>query len=62
MKSEIPQMLKQGVGAIVNNASMAGLVGFSNAAIYCASKQGVIKRLLWNKRRQIFGLMQSVRV
>ena len=28
MKYEIPQMLKQGGGAIVNTASVAGLVGF----------------------------------
>ena len=42
MKYEIPQMLKQGGGAIVNNASVAGLVGLSNASIYCASKHGVI--------------------
>ena len=28
MKYEIPQMLKQGGGAIVNTASIAGLVGF----------------------------------
>ena len=42
MKYEIPQMLKQGGGAIVNNASVAGLIGLSNASIYCASKHGVI--------------------
>ena len=35
-------MLKNGGGAIVNNASVAGLVGFSNLSIYCASKHGVI--------------------
>ena len=42
MKYEIPQMLKQGGGTIVNNASVAGLLGLSNASIYCASKHGVI--------------------
>ena len=42
MKYEIPQMLKQGRGAIVNNASAAGVVGFMNAAIYTASKHGVV--------------------
>ncbi|MCC7524521.1 MAG: SDR family oxidoreductase [Chitinophagaceae bacterium] len=42
MKYEIPQMLKQGKGAIVNNASIAGLVGFVNIPAYVASKHGVI--------------------
>lgn len=42
MKYEIPQMLKQGMGAIVNNASIAGLVGFQNIPAYVASKHGVI--------------------
>jgi NAD(P)-dependent dehydrogenase (short-subunit alcohol dehydrogenase family) len=42
MKYEIPEMLKQGKGAIVNNASVAGLVGFLNIPAYVASKHGVI--------------------
>lgn len=42
MKYQIPQMLKQGGGAIVNNSSVAGLVGFANISIYTASKHGVI--------------------
>jgi NAD(P)-dependent dehydrogenase (short-subunit alcohol dehydrogenase family) len=42
MKYEIPQMLKQGKGAIANNASIAGLVGFQNIPAYVASKHGVI--------------------
>jgi NAD(P)-dependent dehydrogenase (short-subunit alcohol dehydrogenase family) len=42
MKYEIPQMLKQGGGAIVNTASVAGLVGFEGLSAYCASKHGVI--------------------
>ncbi|MBD2388295.1 SDR family oxidoreductase [Cylindrospermum sp. FACHB-282] len=42
MKYQIPQMLKQGGGAIVNNSSVAGLVGFVNISIYAASKHGVI--------------------
>jgi len=42
MKYEIPVMLKQGKGAIVNNASIAGLVGFANIPAYVASKHGVI--------------------
>ena len=42
MKYEIPQMLKQGGGAIVNCSSIAGLVGFPNMPAYVASKHGVI--------------------
>jgi NAD(P)-dependent dehydrogenase (short-subunit alcohol dehydrogenase family) len=42
MKYEIPQMLKQGAGAIVNTSSIAGVVGFMNACVYSASKHGVI--------------------
>jgi NAD(P)-dependent dehydrogenase (short-subunit alcohol dehydrogenase family) len=43
LKYEIQQMLKQGGGgAIVNMSSVAGLAGFAGAAIYIASKHGVI--------------------
>jgi NAD(P)-dependent dehydrogenase (short-subunit alcohol dehydrogenase family) len=42
MKYEIPRMLKQGGGAIVNCSSVAGLVGFPGLAIYIASKHAVI--------------------
>jgi NAD(P)-dependent dehydrogenase (short-subunit alcohol dehydrogenase family) len=42
MKYEIEQMLKQGKGAIVNTASIAGLVGFQGLPAYTASKHGVI--------------------
>jgi NAD(P)-dependent dehydrogenase (short-subunit alcohol dehydrogenase family) len=43
LKYEIRQMLKQkGGGAIVNMASVAGLIGLAGAAAYCASKHGVI--------------------
>jgi NAD(P)-dependent dehydrogenase (short-subunit alcohol dehydrogenase family) len=42
MKYEIPQMLKQGGGSIVNTASVAGLVAFDGASAYNASKHGVI--------------------
>ncbi|MDP9338775.1 MAG: SDR family oxidoreductase [Acidobacteriota bacterium] len=43
LKYEIRQMLKQGCGgAIVNMSSVAGLMGSPGAAIYCASKHGVI--------------------
>lgn len=42
MKYEIPQMLKQGGGVIVNNSSAAGLVGVPNWAAYVSSKHGVL--------------------
>jgi NAD(P)-dependent dehydrogenase (short-subunit alcohol dehydrogenase family) len=42
MKYQIPQMLKQGGGAIVNTASVAGLVGLESLSAYNASKHGVI--------------------
>lgn len=42
MKYEIPQMLKQGSGAIVNMSSIAGLVGLKNSSVYAASKHGVV--------------------
>lgn len=42
MKYQIPQMLQQGGGAIVNNASVAGLIGLAGASIYVASKHGVV--------------------
>ena len=37
----VPVMLAQGGGAIVNNASIAAIVGDHNGAAYCASKGGV---------------------
>src|SRR6266446_6045989 len=42
MKYEIPQMLSQGSGAIVNTASVAGLIGGRGLAAYVASKHGVV--------------------
>lgn len=43
MKYELPQMIEQGRGAIVNCASVAGLVGFRNLPAYCASKGGIVE-------------------
>lgn len=40
-KYELPVMLKQGGGAIVNTSSVAGLVGFGGIPAYVASKHGV---------------------
>jgi NAD(P)-dependent dehydrogenase (short-subunit alcohol dehydrogenase family) len=42
MKYEIPPMLKQGGGVIVNISSIMGLVGHIHKPIYAASKHGVI--------------------
>src|SRR5919197_2871039 len=42
MKYEIPQMLQQGSGTIVNTASAAGLVGTRGSSAYVASKHGVV--------------------
>ena len=42
MRREIREMVKTGGGAIVNTASVAGLVGWRGAAAYSASKHGVI--------------------
>ena len=43
MKYAIPAMLENGGGSIINNASVAGLVGFPNIPAYCASKGGVVQ-------------------
>jgi NAD(P)-dependent dehydrogenase (short-subunit alcohol dehydrogenase family) len=42
MKYEIPRMLEQGGGAIVNSSSVAGVVGFPAIGIYAASKHAVV--------------------
>jgi NAD(P)-dependent dehydrogenase (short-subunit alcohol dehydrogenase family) len=42
MKAEIPAMLKRGKGAIVNTASVAGLVGAVGLSPYVASKHAVV--------------------
>ena len=43
MKHEIPWMLRNGKGAIVNTASLFGLVGFKGSPAYCASKGGIVQ-------------------
>lgn len=42
LKYEIPQMLKQGAGAIVNTSSGSGLGGVPGLPIYVASKHGIV--------------------
>ena len=42
MKYQIPMMLEQGEGSIVNCASIAGLVGFPNLPAYTASKHALV--------------------
>ncbi len=42
MKHELKQMLRQGHGSIVNNASISGLVGIATWPAQCASKHGVV--------------------
>jgi NAD(P)-dependent dehydrogenase (short-subunit alcohol dehydrogenase family) len=42
MKYEIPEMLKQGGGAIINTSSGAGVIGIKGGAAYTAAKHGVI--------------------
>ena len=42
MKYELQHMISRGGGSIVNTASVAGLVGMSNASAYVAAKHGVV--------------------
>jgi NAD(P)-dependent dehydrogenase (short-subunit alcohol dehydrogenase family) len=42
MKEELAVMLRQGSGAIVNVASVAGVSGFARHSAYSASKHGVV--------------------
>jgi NAD(P)-dependent dehydrogenase (short-subunit alcohol dehydrogenase family) len=42
MKYEIPLILQQGGGAIVNTSSGAGVRGFKGGAVYVAAKHGVV--------------------
>jgi len=42
MKEQIPHMLRQGGGAIVNCSSIAGVIGFPGIPAYTASKHGLV--------------------
>lgn len=43
LREQLRRMERQGGGAIVNMASVAGLVGFAGLPAYCASKGGVVQ-------------------
>ena len=65
MKYAIIQMLKQGSGAIVNTASIMGLVGsWSGTSAYNASKHGVVgltKPRHWSMPERVSVSMRCVR-
>jgi NAD(P)-dependent dehydrogenase (short-subunit alcohol dehydrogenase family) len=42
-KQVIPHMIDSGGGAVVNTASISGLLGWPDSSAYCASKGGVIQ-------------------
>ncbi len=42
MKYGLPRIVERGGGAVINTASVAGIVGIKGAAAYCAAKAGVI--------------------
>lgn len=42
MKAEIPKMVEQGRGSIVNTASIMGLISTSGSVAYTAAKHGVV--------------------
>jgi NAD(P)-dependent dehydrogenase (short-subunit alcohol dehydrogenase family) len=42
MKYEIPEMIRNGGGAIVNMSSVAGVMGFPQMPVYIASKHAVL--------------------
>lgn len=58
-KHAIPEMLKNGGGAIVSTASDAGLIGTAMLSPYCASKGGVV---LFTKSLAVEWGAQGIRV
>ncbi len=60
MKYEIPQMLKQGGGAIVNTASIGGMRGLGGMSNYCASKGGIIMLTTRGNAMRRWGKPQEV--
>lgn len=59
MKYEAKVMLEQGCGSIINNASMGGVIGFENAALYIGTKHAVVGM---TKTASIEWFKQGVRV
>jgi 3-oxoacyl-[acyl-carrier protein] reductase len=41
-RAAIPHMVKQGMGSIINIASIAGVTGAGSSIAYCASKAGIL--------------------
>jgi len=58
-KYALQQMLKQGGGVIINISSECGIVGYPNAAAYCAAKGGVV---LLTKQMALDYASQGIRV
>ena len=42
LKYQIPHMIENGGGAVVNTSSLFGVMGYAKTAVYCASKWGVL--------------------
>jgi NAD(P)-dependent dehydrogenase (short-subunit alcohol dehydrogenase family) len=42
LKHQVPHMIANGGGAIVNTSSLFGVMGYATTATYCASKWGVL--------------------
>ncbi len=42
-KHVIPEMIRAGVGSIINISSVGGLVGFEGYAAYCSAKGGILQ-------------------
>ncbi len=59
LKHEMRAMIRQGSGAIVNNASIAGTIGMTGAGVYIASKHAVIGL---TKTAALEGAPRNVRV
>lgn len=59
MKYQAKVMLEQGFGSIVNNASMGGVIGFENAALYIGTKHAIVGM---TKTASIEWFKQGVRV